>query len=119
MAFQYKRLCATTIITGSNVAVVTNGENETTYVRTVILFNYHATETVTVRLYNVPAGGSPGVGNQIFGTNVSGETNLDPGQTVIWEIPIPGLILETQGDTLQVSASTGSRANITVIGATE
>ena len=118
MAFVYKQLYATTTIAASNVAIVTNTTGKK-YIRTVIFYNYHATNPVNVKLFNVAAGGSGVPANQIFGTNVAGETNLDPGQTVIWEIPIPGLVLETNGATLQVWASAGTTANVTVIGAEE
>ncbi len=117
MAFLYKRLTEITTITGSVSVMFNNSTASTTsYIRSIILHNNH-TASVIVKLYNVPnSGAAPGAGaagNQFF------YATMTAGQTIMIEVPIPGLVLSDQYDTIQAWSDNASKVTIQIFGGQE
>lgn len=122
MAFEYKRLTEIQRIGSSITTLFANPSEKITYIRCIILYNSH-TAAVNVKLYNVPdSSGSVGSGttaNQFFGSNVGGETNINSGETLFLELPVPGIILEDVNDSIRGLASVNNVVTFQMYGGQE
>jgi hypothetical protein len=116
MAFAYSQLTPITTIASSAGAVYTNPSDKISYIRSIVVHNTNTTAE-TVVLYNVPdSSGSVGTAaatNQFYKTDVAADT------TIIFEFPVPGIILSDANDTIQATTTTGSVVTIQIAGATE
>ena len=116
MAFDYSRLTEITTIAASAAAVLTNGASTTTYIRLIVIHNAN-TSSETVKLYNVPDSsgevGTAGVTNKFY------EETLDANDTRLIEFAAPGVILESENDTIQAVTDTASKVTIQIYGGAE
>lgn len=116
MAFDFYKLLSGTLITNSITAVYTNTASITTFMRLITLCNF-SDSSVTISVYRVPnSGGSVGTAadkDLIFKGVVSG------GSTVLFDVPNPGFILDSENDTLQVVASITGVSTIHIDGGKE
>ena len=116
MAFAYGRLKEIGYVAAAVASVYANPASTTSYVRLIILHNLNTTAE-TVILYNVPdnseAVGTAGVTNQFWKEEVL------PNETVFIEFDIPGLVLTTKNDTIQMVTDTASKVTVQVFGGTE
>ena len=117
MAFDYNRILEITSlgVSGASNTLVTNGTGRK-YIRNIILHNTH-TADVIVKLFNVPNNdaviGSSSSANQFL------QSSLVAGDTLIIEIPAPGVMLVDQYDTIQGYADIASKITIQIYGGTE
>ena len=112
MAFDYAKLTAITTIPSSVATVYTNPSSTTSYIRQIIIHNGN-TSVETIKLYNVPAAGSVGDLTKFYEEEmpVNGTTIIDSG--------VPGIILDTQNDSLQAVTDTALKVTIQIMGGTE
>lgn len=104
----------TAIEAGQTTAVYTVGSAQTTYVRSLILYNQSGSNAQNAKVYIVPnSGGSAGTavtGNQIARIGISTD------DTYFFEFAYP-VTLTANGDTIQVqNEGTGAAINVLVLG---
>ena len=127
MAFLYKRLLSGVNVPVTATNIMTNPVGKKTYIRSIVLFNFHATLPANIKLFMSPVDPTnpneprttPLLIHQFFGSNVVGETNIDPGQTIILEFPTPGIVMESSFDCMFAQSSLASSVTIHVYGGRE
>jgi len=116
MALAHVRLKEIGYIADSAASVYANPTGKTTYVKLIVVHN-NAKTAKYVQLYNVPdSGGSAGTAaaaNRFFSADIPAY------DTVIIELPGPGLILTDKNDTIQAETETASSVTIQITGAQE
>ena len=116
MAFAYDRLTEITYVAAAAGTVFTNPAAQTTYVRLIVIHNTNATAE-TVDLWNVPdnagAVGTASDANKFWQESVAADA------TTMIEFPVPGLVLESENDTIQAKTTTGSKVTIQIFGGKE
>jgi hypothetical protein len=117
MAFDYNRVLETVslAVSGANNALITNGTGRK-YIRNIILHNTH-TSDVIVKLFNVANNGAA-VGSSSSANQFLNST-LVASDTLILEIPAPGIMLVDQYDSIQGYADIASKITIQMYGGTE
>lgn len=118
MAFDWQRLTEITYIASTAGAVLTNGSSQKTYVRLIIIHNNNTT-VEQVKLYNVPD--SSGVGTA-GDANIFFNVAVQPSETVVLGsdlLPVPGIILVDENDTIQAVTTTASKVTIQIYGGQE
>jgi hypothetical protein len=119
MAFDWQKLTEITYIANSAGAVFTNPAATKSYIRLIIIHNNNTT-VEQIKLYNVPdstgAVGTAGDANIFF--NVA----VQPSETVVLGsdlLPVPGIILTDENDTIQGVTTTASKVTIQIFGGQE
>jgi hypothetical protein len=112
MAFVYSKLHAIQTLPNSAGELYTLPASTTAYFRAIILHNGNTTAE-TVLLYKVPLAGSAATTNEFY------KELMAPGATTVVEFPVPGLILDVEGDMIQGTTTTASKVTCQFIGATE
>ena len=116
MAYDFSRLANIQTIADSAGSLYANPISKKSFITGIIIHNTNTTAE-TVILYNVPDSaaslGAAAVTNQIF------KKDIEPDDTIEWDLPKPGIILEDQNDSLQGTTTTASKVTITLMGAVE
>jgi hypothetical protein len=113
MAIVMTRLADSQYVAGSAAAIVTNASGHKTYVRLITVYNGNATSE-TVRVYRVPdSGGSVGTAGP---GNQKAQLYVPASETVFFEIPGPGWILEDTNDTVQADTTTANKVVVSADG---
>lgn len=116
MALNRARLADIQYVADSAGALITNASGDKTWIRAIIIHNGNTTAE-SVQLYNVPDNaasvGTAGVSNIFFNQSIAAN------QTVVVEIPGPGLVLEDTNDTIQGVTTTASKVTVMFAGDTE
>lgn len=119
MSFAYTQFVAMNTTIASSAGAVYTKEatgNPVDYLRWVIIHNANTTAE-TVELWLVP--GNSGSAGTAADTNKIYKESLGAGETRLLDFGIPGLILTTDGDSLQAKTTTASKVTIQVQGARE
>jgi hypothetical protein len=117
MSFDYSRVLEITTlgVSAATNTLITNGSGRK-YIRNLIIHNTHSTD-VTVYLFNVPNGsgaiGLSSASNQFL------RTTLVAYDTLLLEIPAPGIILIDPFDSIQGYASVAGVITVQMYGGTE
>lgn len=115
MSFEYGRLAEIAYVGSSAAAVYTNPAS-TSFIRLIILFNGNTTAEL-VKLYNVPnSGGAAGTASE---ANQFYEESIGAKETIILDLPVPGLVLTDLNDTIQAETTTGSKVTVQIMGGQE
>ena len=116
MALALARLTEITTVASSAGSVFANPASTTTYVRLIVLHNTNSTAE-TVAVWNVPdnagSAGTAADANRVL------YLSLAAADTVLFEFPGPGLVLEDENDTIQAATTTASKVTIQIHGAQE
>lgn len=103
----------TAFIPSTTGSLYANPSGEKTFVRALLLFNGNTT-TEVVQIYNVPnSGGSLGT---VGADNAILYLSLLAKETLNYEIPGPGIILQGHNDSIQGQTTTASKVTVTLIG---
>lgn len=119
MAFDWKRLTEITYIANSAGAVFTNPAAKS-YVRLIIIHNLNTTAE-EVKLYCVPDNGAGAIG-AAGDANIFLHQSIQPAETIVLGsdmLPVPGIILETEYDSIQAVTTTSSKVTIQIYGGQE
>jgi len=116
MALNRIRLADIQYIPSSAGALITNAVSTKTWIRGIVIYNGNTTAEA-VKLYNVPDStgsvGTAGVSNLFY------VQSIPPDETVLIEIPGPGLVLTDTNDTIQGVTTTGSKVTVMFTGDNE
>jgi hypothetical protein len=118
MAFDWAKLTEITYIASSAGAIYTNPAATTSYIRLIIIHNNNTT-VEQVQLYNVPDSGGVGTAGD---ANIFFNVAIQPSETVVLGsdmLPVPGIILTDENDTLQGVTTTASKVTVQIFGGTE
>ena len=116
-SFEYRQLTEIQIIDSTSSEVFVNNPVKKSYVRNIILFNGDSTAVVNVKLYKVK--NVAGVVDTVDPSNQMYDADLNPGDRVSIEYPIPGSILDELNDSIQAVADVSNVVTIEIIGADE
>jgi hypothetical protein len=118
MSFDYSRVLEITslAVSASTNTLVTNTAPGKKYIRNIILHNTH-TSDVVVSLFNVPNSG--GVVGTSSTANQFLKATLPADDTVMIEVPAPGIMLVDDFDTIQGYADIASKVTAQMYGGAE
>ena len=113
MAFEYINLVKGGFVPAAASAMYTNPVGKKTGMRVFHIHNTSVDTPVTIELFYVPSG-------QVAGPEYSKyKETLDPDKTRIIEWGAPGLLIDSDNDTLQMTASVASKVTVTISGGAE
>ena len=117
MPFVYKPFAQSHVVSDTQEQIVINDVSaEILYVRTLVLANYHASNTGVFEMFLVPnAAGLPGTA---AADDKIVKISVVAGATEIVEFPIPGLILE-YNDALEIVCDNADTLNLVMTGGRE
>ena len=108
MAFTNGKLADVQVVSsGATGTIVTVASSKKVYIRSIMLFSPSGS-TATAEVFVVPNGSSAATANKMF------KISLSADETVLLE-PVYPIVLDTTGDTLQVTA-TSQDVNVLITG---
>lgn len=108
MALERGKLANVTVVaSGATGTILTVASSKKVYIKSIMLFSPSGS-TATAEVFVVPNGSSAATANKMF------KIALEPDETVLIEPAYP-IVLDTTGDTLQVTA-TSQDVNVLVTG---
>lgn len=110
--FNYSQLKAIAPLSNVSASVFTNSAATASYVRTVYVYAVTSSNQ-TLNMWSVPNGAAVGNHNKILQYQLSGSTSF------MIEFGIPGIILNTSGDSIWASTTDMSGSNIMIMGGIE
>lgn len=116
VTFDYKKLSGLTavgVLGGTPTALYTlnTATNKKAYITTIMAHNTNTT-TENLKIWI-----GTGTGEEVAQLVVN--INLVAGQTWFWDIPTPGIVLDTNNEKIRAASTTTSKVNVAVFGGLE